>query len=40
MTDWGRNMLWKKRENIYVYEIELHCDRNSDIVREIAQKDA
>jgi hypothetical protein len=32
-------MLWKKREK-YIYEIELHCDGNSDIVREIVQQDA
>jgi hypothetical protein len=42
MADWGRNMLWKRKENIYIYiyEIELHCDGNSDIVREIVQQDA
>jgi hypothetical protein len=42
MADWGRNMLWKKKENIYIYiyETELHCDANSDIVRETVQQDA
>jgi hypothetical protein len=38
MADWGRNMLWNKK-NKYI-EIELHCDGNSDIVREIVQQDA
>jgi hypothetical protein len=38
MADWGRNMSWKKKENIY--EIELHCDGSSDIVHEIVQEDA
>jgi hypothetical protein len=38
MANWGRNMLWKKNENIY--EIEVHCDGNSDTVREIVQQGA
>jgi hypothetical protein len=40
MADWGRNRLWKKKENIYIYENELQCDGSSDIVREIVQQDA
>jgi hypothetical protein len=29
-----------KEKGEYVYEIELHCDGDSDIVREIVQQDA